>query len=441
MRRLWPAVLILAGLAFACSESYDEGGVHVIEADGDIGPIMERYLDRALDDAERANAKAAVIELDTPGGLNSSMREIVQRIESADVPVIVYVSPTGGRAASAGTFITMSAHIAAMAPNTSIGAAAAINSDGGDIEGTLGEKIENDAVAFIRGIALLRGRNADWAERAVREAVAVNQAEAVELNVVDFVANDLDDVLRQAEGREVELRPGITATLTGLQNAQRNDVSMTGWERFLEFLANPTVASLLISLGFIGLIIELANPGLIVPGAAGLIAIMLGFLGFEVLPVDTVGLVLIAFGLGLVALELFVPGGIAGGAGVVAILLGGIIAFRDTPSDLRPSLTLVLPLLLTVAFIVGGMIFALAWTKKRETASGLGRLVGQPAVARSEMSPHGYVSVAGERWEADLHGEPYASEGDRLRVVGADGKRLHVRKAEASTQGRLPGSK
>ena len=432
--------MILAGLAFACSEDHDAGGVHVIEADGDVGPIMERYLDRALDDAERSNAKAAVILLDTPGGLNSSMREIVQRIESSDVPVIIYVWPSGGRAASAGTFITMSAHIAAMAPNTSIGAAAAINADGGDIEGTLGKKVENDAVAFIRGIAELRGRNAGWAEQAVREAVAVNQTEAVDLRVVDFVANDLDDLLRQSEGRNVELRPGVTATLSGLPEAERHDVSMTGWERFLEFIANPTIASLLITLGFIGLIIELANPGLILPGAAGLVAMVLGFLGFDVLPVDTVGLVLIAFGLALVALELFTPGGIAGGVGVAAIVLGGIIAFRDTPSDLRPSLTIVIPLLLTLVFTVGGIIFMLAWTRKRDVTTSAARYIGQLAVARSDMSPHGYVSIAGERWAADLHGAPSASEGDRLRVVGADGHRLHVRPAEVARQARLPGT-
>ena len=166
--------------------------MHVLTWDGDVNPVMERYINRGIDTAERSDAAAVVIKLDTPGGLDSAMRDIIQRIESSTVPVLVYVSPAGGRAASAGTFITMAGHVAAMAPSTTIGAASPINSDGSDIDGTLGRKVTNDAVAYIRGIAELRGRNADWAEHAVRDAVAVNQNEAVHLNVVDFVADELN---------------------------------------------------------------------------------------------------------------------------------------------------------------------------------------------------------------------------------------------------------
>lgn len=427
---MFALALILGGLVTACSADQPRGGVHIVELDGAVGPITERYIDRALADAEDADAPAVVIELDTPGGLASSMRDIVQRIERAKVPVIVYVSPPGGRAASAGTFITLAGHIAAMAPNTSIGAAAAINSDGSDIEGTLGQKVENDSVAFIRGIALLRGRNADWAEQAVREAVAVDQAEAARLGVVDFVANDLDDLLRQSEGRQVELRPGVTATLTGLVEAPRTEVSMTAWERFLDIIADPTIASMLITLGFLGLVIELWNPGLILPGSAGAVALVLGFLGFDVLPVDTAGLVLIALGLGLVAIELFTPGGIAGGTGAVAILLGSIIAFRDTPAELRPPLWLVAALVAMVVTIVGGTLAAMVFTRRRDAASEGGRFVGRLATARTDMAPHGFVSVGGERWEADLFGAPKALAGAQLRVVGADRGRLYVRPVE-----------
>lgn len=337
MRRIIAAAAVALGLLAACAGSdTPEGGVVVARVDGTVGPIMERYIDRVISDAEEQRARLVVLELDTPGGLDSSMRKIVQRIGRADVPVAVYVAPIGARAASAGTFITMAGHIAAMAPNTAIGAAAAINADGSDIEGTLGKKIENDAVAYIRGIAELRGRNADWAEQAVREAVAVNENDAARLNVVDFVAADLDDLLRRSEGRTVTLRPGVTATLTGLAEAPRVDLEMTPWERFLAFIADPTIASLLLSIGFLALIIELYAPGLGVPGVAGAIAIILGFLGFGLLPVDTAGLVLIGLGLALVAAELFVTSGILGAAGAVAIVLGGIIAFRDTPADFRP---------------------------------------------------------------------------------------------------------
>lgn len=431
-RRIASLALILAGLAVACSSAEaEEGSVHVIKTDGSVGPIMERYLDRALDDAEDSHARAAVIALDTPGGFDSSMREIVQRIESAEIPVIVYVSPSGSRAASAGTFITMSAHVAAMAPNTSIGAASAINADGSDIEGTLGKKIENDAVAFIRGIALLRGRNADWAEQAVREAVAVDQAEAVRLNVVDFVAADLDDLLRRSEGRTVELRPGVPTTLTGLADAPRVEVEMTLWERFLDIIADPTIASLLITLGILGIIIEMSVPGFGVPGAGGTIALVLGFLGFGVLPVEIAGLVLMAIGLALLVAELFVPGGVLGACGVIALVLGAIIAFRDTPSDLRPPIWLASLLGSIVIVGFGALTVATFRARQRELQQGGARLIGQIAVARTALTPHGDIAVGGEGWRAELLGASRAEPGDRVRIVGADRALLHVRKVDA----------
>jgi len=428
--RVFAAVAVLGWLLGACSQETEPSAVHIIKTDGTVGPIMERYIDRALDDAEDSNALLAVIELDTPGGLSSSMRQIVQRIEAADVPVAVYVSPIGSRAASAGTFITMSAHIAAMAPNTSIGAASAINSDGSDIDGTLAKKVENDAVAFIRGIALLRGRNADWAELAVRDAVAVDQDEAVRLNVVDFVANDIDDVLQQSEGRTFDLRPGITATLRGLPTAPRVTTEMTPWERFLGFLADPTVASLLISLGFIAILIEMGNPGLIVPGVAGAIAVTLGFLGFGVLPVDTVGLVLIVLGLGMIAVELFVPGGILGIGGLISFVLGGIIAFRDTPADLRPDWWLLGVVGAIVAAAFGALSLAVARVRRMGSVTGTQGLIGQLAVARTTLAPDGFVFVHGERWRATIDSGPSATAGETLRITGAEGLRLKVRRED-----------
>jgi len=432
MRR--PAALLLAItgvllVAAACTNDAPDGAVHVIEADGTIGPIMDRYLDRAITRAEKSDARLAVIELDTPGGLSSSMREIVQRIERADVPIAVYVSPSGGRAASAGTFITMAGHIAAMAPNTSIGAAAAINADGSDIDGTLGKKIENDAVAFIRGIAELRGRNADWAESAVREATAATQSEAVELNVVDFVALDLDDLLRQAEGRTIELRPGVSATISGAAAARRVETKMTAWEHFLEVIADPTVASLLISIGVLAIFIELGSPGLGVPGAVGVICIALGFLGFGVLPVDTVGLVLLFLGLALIVAEVFVPGGVLGASGAVAVILGAIIAFRDTPSDLRPptwaQVLAGLALLSTLA-LVG---LAGAWLR-RTVREGVPTLVGRVAVARTDLAPEGWVFIDGERWRATAEGSTGIEAGMHVRITAAEGLHLRVVKEE-----------
>lgn len=431
-RRFLGLILILAGLAVlagACSDSTEQDAVHVLRTDSSVGPIMERYFDRGIDRAEKNNARLVVIELDTPGGLNESMRKIVQRIEAASVPVAVFVYPVGARAASAGTFITMSAHLAVMAPNTSIGAASAINADGSDIEGALGRKVENDAVAFIRGIAMLRDRNADWAEAAVRDAVAVNQAEAVELDVVDYIANDLPDLLRQADGRTIEVQPGQRVTLSELTVAPIVRTDMTVWERILDFLANPTIASILIAIGFFALLAELANPGLLVPAFIGIIAMTLGFLGYGVLPVETTGLVLIALGLVLIALELFLPGGILGIVGLVALVLGAIIAFRDTPASARPPI----PLVVALAAIVGAMFISMAMTVARvrnlNVVSGTNALVGKTAIARTPLSPDGFVFIQGERWHAELT-RGSAPVGERVRIVGADGLKLRVEQLE-----------
>jgi membrane-bound serine protease (ClpP class) len=317
-----------------------------------------------------------------------------------------------------------------MAPNTSIGAASAINSDGSDIEGTLGKKVENDAVAFIRGIAELRGRNADWAEQAVREAVAANQSEALQLDVVDLLANDRADLLAQLEGRTVEMRPGTSVTLNGLADAPLVETKMTGWEKFLSFIADPTVASLLITLGFFGLVIELAMPGLIIPGTAGVIAVVLGFLGFGLLPVDTVGLVFIALALVFFALELFVPSnGVLGGSGIVALILGGIIAFRDTPAEFRPPTWLLLVLAFFITGLFVTLVASIARVKHASSAMGTGALIGKVAVVRSPLTPEGYVFIQGERWRAEMD-RGTAQEGDRVRIIGAEGFRLRVRKEE-----------
>ena len=421
--------LLVVGVAAACgSDDTEPGAVHLLEIDGGIGPITERYIDRGIERAEDNQGLLVVIQMDTPGGLSSSMRDIVQRIEASSVPVAVYVSPAGGRAASAGTFITMAAHVAAMAPNTSIGAAAAINADGSDIGETLAKKVENDAVAFIRGIAELRGRNADWAEDAVREAVAATQSEAVALNVVDFVANDLDELLATIDDTSLELRPGTTIELHGLTTADRVITEMTIWERFLDRLADPTLATILISLGFLAIIFELSNPGLILPGVAGVIAILLGFLALGALPVETAGLVLIAAGILFLALELFVPsGGILGGGGVLALILGAIIAFRDTPTELQPNRIVVGVLAFVLVTMFVSIAVGLARMRKMAVVTGTEALVGSMAVARTPLTPDGLVFVQGERWRAELESGS-AHEGERVRIVGAEGLRLRVRK-------------
>lgn len=423
-------VVLLAGFVLACSTSTEPGAIHILEIDGGIGPITERYIDRGYDRAEDHDARLVVIEMDTPGGLSTSMRDIVQRIEASSVPTVVYVTPKGARAASAGTFITMAAHVAVMAPNTSIGAAAAIDASGGDIEGTLGKKIEEDAVAFIRGIAELRGRNADWAEQAVREAVAASATDAVALNVVDFIANDLSEILARIDGTTIQLNPVTTVRLEGLATAPQVRTEMTVWERFLDILADPNLATILISIGFLALIFELSNPGIIFPGVVGIILMILGFIGLGVLDVEIAGIALIAVALVFFALELFVPsGGILATGGIVALILGGIIAFRNTPTELQPNRIL----LAVLALIVGTMFVSLAIgitrMRKLTAVTGSEALIGALAVARTPLTPDGMVFVQGERWKAQLD-EGTAQPGEYVRIIGADGFTLRVRKEE-----------
>jgi len=413
--------------------------VHLLELDGPIGPIVDQYVNRGISRAEGSQARLVVIVMDPPGGLSTSMESIVKRILRANVPVAVFVYPPGGRAASAGTFVTMAAHIAAMAPGTRIGAASAINIDGSDIEGTLGKKIENDAAALIRALAEMRGRNADWAESAVRDAASVNADEALRLGVIDYEVPDLDALLQALEGRQVELRPGVTFELGNVSSAPRVATKMTAWGRFLELIADPTLASILISLGFLGLIFELSNPGLIFPGVAGAIAMVLGFLGLGALPVETAGLALIALALVFFALELFVPsGGILGTGGVVALILGAIIAFRDPPAELQPN-RIVLGFL---AFIVVGMFVSLALGLARmrriPAVIGLEAMIGKTAVARTPLTPEGFVLVQGERWRARM-AEGQAREGERVRIVGAEGFELVVQKEETDDRATASG--
>ncbi|MBI2766088.1 MAG: nodulation protein NfeD [Chloroflexi bacterium] len=422
------ALVVLA--AGACSGDTPDGAVHVLRADTDVGPVMEQYIDRGISRAENNNARAVVIELDTPGGLSTSMRDIVQRIERAKVPVIVYVSPSGARAASAGTFITMAANIAAMAPNTSIGAASAVNANGSDIGGNLGKKVENDAVSFIRGIAELRGRNADWAEQAVRDAVSANQSQALQLQVVDLQAGSLEELLSTIDGRDTKTGAGQPVKLEGIAAAPIVRTDMTVWERILDFIADPTVASLLITLGFLGLIFELANPGLILPGVAGAIAIVLGFIGFGTLPVHTAGLVLIGLALVFFAVELIRPSGFLAAGGIVALILGSIIAFRGTPAAVQPPLALVIALGAAFAVLFSAILSMAVWARRQAPAlTGAAALVGRLAVARSPLTPEGYVFIQGERWRATLD-DGSADEGDRVRVTGVEGFRLKVHKEE-----------
>ncbi len=429
-RRITLALALLAaGVAMACARNIDErNAVHILTADADVNPVLARYIDRGIDEAEETDARAVVIKLDTPGGLITSMEDIVQRIQSSKVPVIVYVSPSGGKAASAGTFITMSGHVAAMAPGTRIGAAHPVGAGGEDIEGTIGEKIENDAAAYARSIAEERGRNAEWAEDAVRDSVSASTTEAVELDVVDFAADDMDDLLRQSEGRTVKLGADESFRITGVAEAQRVSNSMTFFERFLLVLSDPNIAFLLLSLGGIGLLIELFAPGIGLPGIGGTIALILAFFALGTLPVNWAGVALIGLAFALFAGEAFAPGiGVFGVGGVVSLIFGGLIL---TTSD-QPDFQVNRWLLYGTGIVVGAFFImvatAIVRTRRMPADIGTAALIGQTATARSYLNPDGFIFLRGERWKAVAEDGP-VGEGERVQVTAVKGLTLTVRR-------------
>jgi membrane-bound serine protease (ClpP class) len=360
LRRLMLLVALLGLLLLvACAPSDERGAVHILKADLDVNGVMERYIDRALDHAEEHDAEAVILQIDTPGGRIDLMKEIVGRINQSTVPVITYVAPSGAAAASAGTFITMAGHIAAMAPATTIGAATPITSTGEDIEGALGRKVTNDTVAFARGVAELRGRNADWAEAAVRDAASASATDAVELGVVDLVAADLESLLLAIEGREV-LIDGEVVTLQ-VVSAPRVSNGLNVYERVLDLLSDPIIISLLLLAGIAGIAIEFFAPGTFLPGTAGVIALLVSFLGVGTLLPGEAAVAFLLVGAVLLVLEFFVPsGGILGTGGAIAIAIALSIIVGQTSTELSFARLLRLAALILGSLIVlvgGGLLF------------------------------------------------------------------------------------
>ena len=427
VRRLLLLVVALALLAAACGgPGGPEGAVHVLKADGDVNPVMHRYINRGIDQAEDAKAMAVVIELDTPGGLMSSMEDIVKRIEEDRIPVIVFVSPKGAKAASAGTFITMAANIAAMAPSTRIGAASPVGASGEDIEGTLGKKVTEDAVAYAKSIANYRGRNAEWAEQAVREAVSATETEAVDLNVVDLIADDLPSLLEAVDGLEVQLVDRSVALATKDAEVVHNDMNLA--ERFLDLISDPNITFLLLSLGSIALFYEIVNPGQIFPGVFGAIALVIAFFSLSVLPFNWAGVILIFLAFALFIAEIFVTsGGILGIGGVVALVLGGLLLTWGNPSGFQVNMWLVYGMAAVAGAFFLFVVTSIIRIRSQPAVTGVDVLIGRRAVARSPLNPNGMVFVDGEYWSATLE-DGSAEEGEDVVVTAIEGLKLIVRK-------------
>lgn len=407
--------------------------VHRVVVDGVIGPATARLILRTIALAEDARVEALVIQLDTPGGLMTSMEQITRAILNAKVPVVVYVAPRGARAASAGVFVTYAAHIAAMAPATHIGAATPVTlTDRPSQEGekpqadrAMKEKITHDAVANLRAMARRRGRNADWAEKAVREGVSITDEEAVRLGVVEFVAEDFNDLLRKLDGRSADTDLGPKTLRTA--RARTTDGAMDITERFLSMLSDPNIGFILLNLGILGIMVELYNPGAVLPGVVGGIALILGLASFAILQVNVAGLLLIAFAVLLFIADIKVPGhGVLTVGGVIAFVFGAILLTERTAPVLAISIRLIVAM---AALLAGFMFFAVGAgvrAQRSPARSGGGRLIGAIGVARSPLDPEGMVHVQGEMWSAVAVDGPIA-DGQRVRVVGLDGLRVQVR--------------
>jgi len=425
------AALVLIGAA--CGPGGPDGAVHVLTAKGDVNPVMARYIDRGIDNAEEHQATAVVIRLDTPGGLMSSMEDIVRRLEEDKIPVIVYVSPSGAKAASAGTFITMAANIAAMAPGTNIGAAHPVGAQGEEIEGTLGDKVTNDAVAYIQGIANLRGRNAEWAEKAVRESASIHQDDALALNVVDLVAPDVPSLLQAVDGREVKLVQGPVVLDTEGTPIIYNDMNLA--ERFLDIISDPNITFLLLGLGSIALFYEIVAPGHIFPGVFGVIALIMAFFSLSVLPFNWAGLALIFVAFALFGLELFVTShGILGVGGIVALILGGLLLTSGNPPEFQVSKWLIYGLATAIGAFFLFVVTSIIRIRRQPAVVGTHTLVGRRAVARSPLDPSGMVFVNGEHWTA-IAEDGRVEEGEAVVVTGIEGLKLTVKKEKGAGDG------
>lgn len=397
--------------------------VQVITYDGIINPVAAEFMTRAIRDAERDRAEALVIRLDTPGGLDTSMRLIIKEISASEVPVIVYVAPTGARAASAGVFITLAAHVAAMAPGTNIGAAHPV-AMGGQMDKEMKKKVENDAAAYIRSIAAQRGRNEQWAEDAVRNSVSVTEKDAVRLKVVDLTAESLDTLFAAVDGR--------TVTTTGkrvlhMKGADVKQIEMGFRFRLLRALSDPNIAFVLMSLGMAGLFFELSNPGLILPGVVGTIALILALYSFQTLPINYAGLALILLGVILFIAEIKVTSyGLLTVGGIIAMLLGSLMLIDTTVPFLRLSWSVVIPTVLTMSLFFVATVTLAVRAHRLRPISGREGLIGMVGVATTDLTPGGTVIVHGELWDAESP-EPLR-QGDAVEVVSVENLRLRVKR-------------
>ena len=461
MRRLLAVLCIALAAGLLHGETRDKA--ILLSVDDAIGPAITDYIERGLDKAHEAGAEIVIIQLDTPGGLDLAMRSIIQAVIASPVPVAIHVAPSGARAASAGTYMMYAAHIAAMAPGTNLGAATPVqmggmpgveppekpappgapDTDGGgdetaaqeepgetvpDNADAMRKKIVNDAAAYIRSLAELRGRNAEWAEQAVREGASLSSEEALEAGVIDIIARDIPDLLQQVDGRTVTVRDADRTLNTGgliveaIEPDWRNEL--------LAIITNPNIAYILMLLGIYGLFFELANPGYVLPGVIGGISLLLALYALQVLPVNYAGVGLMFLGVALMVGELFMPSfGILGIGGLVSFVMGSILLFDRESGNLAVSL----PLITAVSVLSAGffliVIRSLYASRQRPVVTGAEELIGATGTVAADFSGAGIIHIHGEQWNA--RSETPMRSGDSARVIGRDGLTLLIEAAPA----------
>ncbi len=421
------STVLLSGTAWA------EDRVVVIEISGAINPVAGEFVSTRIAEANADKEALIVIRMDTPGGLDTSMRQIIKAIQGSKIPVATFVAPSGSRAASAGTFITIASHIAAMAPGTNIGAAHPVNLMGGEKEAggkpsPMEEKILNDASAYIRSLAEARGRNAYWGEQAVRNSVSISAEEAKKLAVIDLIAGNVEALVLAVDGREIKMGEGVKVTLAtkGKEIVYR---AMSPRENILDTISNPNIAYILMMIGLVGIYFELSNPGLILPGILGGICMILALYAMQTLPINYAGLLLIILGGILFIAELNTPTmGLLSAGGVVCLSLGSLMLIDTDDPAMQISRNVLYPTLATAILVSVGTLYLAGKSAKLKSIAGAEGLVGQTGVVTQALDPEGSVQVHGELWNAV--GDENIGEGETVVVEQVDGLKVKVKKTD-----------
>ena len=425
--------LLLILFLVAPLPAYSKDNVVVVKLSGAINPAVAEYVSYEISQANAEKDSLIVLHMDTPGGLDTSMREIIKKIQSSEVPVASFVAPTGSRAASAGTFITMASHIAAMAPGTNIGAAHPINMLGGGNDNeqakTMKKKVVNDAAAYIRSLAELRKRNAHWAELAVVNSVSISAEEAMKLNVIDLVAGDVKALVLAIDGREVQLASGSVRLKT--KNLKIIYHEMNPRQKLLDIISSPNVTYILMMLGLVGLFFELSNPGLVLPGVIGSISLILALYAMQTLPINYAGLLLILFGVILFIAEINVMSyGLLSISGVVSIFLGSTMLIDSDDPALQISRAILYPTLALSVILSLGIVLLATRTRSLKKLGGIEGMIGETGLVKEALNPQGRVLVHGELWEAEADNR--INEGERVQVDLVEGLRIKVSKVQGS---------